>query len=289
MLEVCLFTALLSLAMHALPGLTINATDPANPERGRPRAIPACAITCCATWGRYSSAALLVPVAGHVAAWVVSVVFGFLLLSAVNTAIVALIAISFLMSRDGELPPQFQKLNQFGVPNLGLIVAAVIPALLVLIGQRRGRLGGPLRRGRRRRHCHQPGRLQHRRKLGLVTWERVLMFFTFLIMLAIEISLFVDKPSARRFRRGRAAGGLDLARLGRRVRAAAKDGPGGRRTGPGSLSPRRSHAQLQRQRGRPADDVRHPGHGQNAGFCHRRGAPDAPSALPAFRSIRCRC
>jgi hypothetical protein len=32
----------------------------------------------------------------------------------VNTAIVDLIAISFLTSRDGELPPRFEKLNGFG-------------------------------------------------------------------------------------------------------------------------------------------------------------------------------
>ena len=37
------------------------------------------------------------------------------------------------------------------------------------------------------------------KKLGLASWERVLMFGTFLIMLAIEISLFADKPSARFF------------------------------------------------------------------------------------------
>ena len=61
-----------------------------------------------------------------------SAVFFLLLLSAVNTAIVALIGISFLMSRDGELPPRFQKLNEFGVPNLGLLVATIIPAILVL-------------------------------------------------------------------------------------------------------------------------------------------------------------
>ncbi len=37
------------------------------------------------------------------------------------------------------------------------------------------------------------------RKLGLASWERSLMFVTFLIMLAIEVSLFADKPSARVF------------------------------------------------------------------------------------------
>src|SRR5580658_6215480 len=37
MLEVCIFTALLSLAVHALPSLTINATtDPANPDVDAP-------------------------------------------------------------------------------------------------------------------------------------------------------------------------------------------------------------------------------------------------------------
>jgi nucleotide-binding universal stress UspA family protein len=37
------------------------------------------------------------------------------------------------------------------------------------------------------------------RKLGLVKWERILMLFTFVIMLAIETSLFWDKPKARIF------------------------------------------------------------------------------------------
>ena len=71
-------------------------------------------------------------------------VFGFLLLSAVNTAIVDLIAISFLMTRDGELPPRFAKLNGFGVPNLGLIVATIIPAILVVAVKDMRGIGGTL-------------------------------------------------------------------------------------------------------------------------------------------------
>src|SRR5258708_18588369 len=70
--------------------------------------------------------------AGTIVALCVSVVFGVLLLSAVNTAIVGLISISFLMSRDGELPRQFEKLNSFGVPTLGLAIATIIPAILVV-------------------------------------------------------------------------------------------------------------------------------------------------------------
>ena len=89
-------------------------------------------------------------------------VFGLLLLSAVNTAIVDLIAISFLMSRDGELPRGFQKLNKFGVPNLGIIVATVIPAVLVIAVKDMAGLADLVCRRRRRRDCDQPGRQFHR-------------------------------------------------------------------------------------------------------------------------------
>src|SRR5205807_6655152 len=37
------------------------------------------------------------------------------------------------------------------------------------------------------------------RKLSIKTWERALMFGTFLVMAAIEISLLIDKPNARYF------------------------------------------------------------------------------------------
>src|SRR5580704_7521402 len=132
MLEVCIFTALLSLGMHALSGLTINTADVIHPDVDAP-GNPGVRDYMLRYMGQMFVGGAFGPGAGHVAGLIVSVVFGFLLLSAVNTAIVALIGISFLMSRDGELPPQFQKLNEFGVPNLGLIVATIIPAILVVI------------------------------------------------------------------------------------------------------------------------------------------------------------
>ena len=51
------------------------------------------------------------------------------------------------------------------------------------------------------------------RKLGLATWERILMFCTFLIMLAIELSLFVEKDHARNFALGVLAIGFILRGL----------------------------------------------------------------------------
>jgi amino acid transporter/nucleotide-binding universal stress UspA family protein len=198
MFEVCIFTALLSLAMHALPHLTINATDPLNPDVDAPGhpGVRDYMLKYMAQMFVGGPEHLLI---SHWAGLVVSWVFGLLLLSAVNTAIVDLIAISFLMSRDGELPQRFQKLNQFGVPNLGLIVATTIPMILVLAVKDLGGLADLYAVGVVGAIATNLGACSTDRKLGLVTWERVMMFITFLIMLAIEISLFATKPSARIF------------------------------------------------------------------------------------------
>jgi amino acid transporter/nucleotide-binding universal stress UspA family protein len=198
MLEVCIFTALLSLAMHALPGLTIDATDAANPNVNAPGAMGVRDYIL-RYMGQVFVGGALGPTAGHIAGWLISLVFGFLLLSAVNTAIVALIGISFLMSRDGELPPRFQKLNEFGVPHLGLLVATIIPAILVLTVRDVSGLADLYAVGVVGAIATNLGACSTDRKLGLVAWERTLMFFTFLIMVAIEFSLFADKPSARVF------------------------------------------------------------------------------------------
>jgi amino acid transporter/nucleotide-binding universal stress UspA family protein len=224
MLEVCIFTALLSLAMHAIPNLTIDNTDPNNPDVNAPGANGVRDYML-----RYMGQVFIGGVLGHTAGWwmgwVVSAAFGFLLFSAVNTAIVDLIAISFLMSRDGELPPRFQKLNQFGVPNLGLIVATVIPVILVLAVKDVSGLADLYAVGVVGAIATNLGASSTDRKLGLGPWERLLMFVTFLIMLAIELSLFVEKPSARVFALTVLAIGLVLrglaAEYAQRAKAAA--------------------------------------------------------------------
>lgn len=137
--------------------------------------------------------------AGKAAGWIVSGVFGFLLLSAVNTAIVDLIAISFLMSRDRELPESFEKLNRFGVPNLGLLVATFIPAILVVAVKDVAGLADLYAVGVVGAIATNLGASSTDKKLDLELWERNLMFCTFLIMGAIEISRFIDKPNARLF------------------------------------------------------------------------------------------
>lgn len=64
--------------------------------------------------------------------WLVRIVGGCLLLSATNTAINGLMSITYVMSRDGEMPAIFQKLNPFGAPWVAAIMAASVPAVVLL-------------------------------------------------------------------------------------------------------------------------------------------------------------
>jgi amino acid transporter/nucleotide-binding universal stress UspA family protein len=193
MAEVCIFTALLGLGMLALNGLQIHDGDVNAPGSPGVRDYMLRYMAEVFVGNPFGS------LAGAVAGWVVSGVFGFLLLSAVNTAIVDLIAISFLMSRDRELPQAFEKLNRFGVPNIGLIVATVIPAILVVAVRDVAGLADLYAVGVVGAIATNLGASSTDKKLGLERWERILMFCTFLIMAAIEVSLFIDKPNARLF------------------------------------------------------------------------------------------
>jgi amino acid transporter/nucleotide-binding universal stress UspA family protein len=193
MLEVCFLTALLGLGMLALNGLHVHGGDvdaPGNPGVRDYMLRYMAEIFVGSSFG---------PLAGQIAAWIVTGVIAFLLLSAVNTAIGALIAICFLMSRDGELPEQFERLNPFGVPNAGLIVATAIPALLVVAVRDVSGLADLYAVGVVGAIATNLGASSTDRKLDLKTWERVVMFCTFIVMAAIEVSLFIDKPNARLF------------------------------------------------------------------------------------------
>ncbi len=200
LLEVCIFTALLSLAMHALPNLTTQITVAGQPAQVNAPGHAGVRDYMLKYMGeQFVSGEFHSIWAGHIAGLIISIVFGFLLLSAVNTAIVALVGITFLMSRDAELPPQFQRLNSFGVPNVGLFAASLVPAFLVLAVKDMGGLAELYAVGVVGAIATNLGASATDRKLGLARWERVLMFCTFLIMLAIELSLFADKPNARIF------------------------------------------------------------------------------------------
>ena len=193
MLEVCVFTALLGLAMAALPGMTIVSGDVNAPGADGVRDYML------RYMAQIFAGNLFGPVFGHIAAWAVSIVFGILLLSAVNTAIVALSSISFLMARDQEMPPIFAKLNAFGVPNAGLFFAVLVPAGLVVAVSDMSGLADLYAVGVVGAIAVNLGATSTDWKLELKPFERSVMMITALIMTSIEISLFIDKPNARIF------------------------------------------------------------------------------------------
>jgi amino acid transporter/nucleotide-binding universal stress UspA family protein len=193
MVEVCVFTALLGLAMHALGGLTI-----ANGDVNAPGA-PGVRDYMLRYMGETFVGGALGPAIGHAFGFAVSIAFGFLLLSAVNTAIVDLITIQFLMARDREMPSIFQRLNKWGVPSFGMLLATIVPMLLVILVKDMVGLADLYAVGVVGAIATNLGATATDRNLRIKTWERTLMFGTFVVMAAIEMSLLIDKPNARYF------------------------------------------------------------------------------------------
>src|SRR2546421_6606089 len=193
MIEVCVFTALFGLAAHALNGLQIVNGDVNAPGAEGVRDY------LLRYMGQIFVGGAMGPAIGHAFAVIVSIVFGLLLLSASNTAIVDLIAIQFLMSRDRELPKIFQRLNKWGVPSAGMLLATIVPMLLVIIVKDMSGLADLYAVGVVGAIATNLGATSTDRKLSIKSWERTLMFATFIVMAAIEMSLLIDKPNARYF------------------------------------------------------------------------------------------
>jgi amino acid transporter/nucleotide-binding universal stress UspA family protein len=193
MIEVCIFTALLGLAMHALGGLQIVNGDVNAPHAEGVRDYML------RYMGEVFVGGALGPALGHVFGFIVSIVFALLLLSAVNTAIVDLIMIQFLMSRDRELPAIFQRLNKWGVPSFGMLLATIVPMALVILVKDMAGLADLYAVGVVGAIATNLGATATDRKLAIKTWERALMFATFIVMASIEMSLLIDKPNARYF------------------------------------------------------------------------------------------
>jgi nucleotide-binding universal stress UspA family protein len=133
---------------------------------------------------------------GHAFSIFVGIVFGFLLISAVNTAIVALIGVIYMMAQDGEMPPQFARLNKHGVPRVPLIVAVIIPILVLgLIRQFEG-LAGLYAIGVVGAISVNLGACTFNKRLGLRWYEHLLMGGTFLVLALVELTIAKTKPDA---------------------------------------------------------------------------------------------
>ena len=194
MIEVCLFTAFFSLMINAIPGLTlvdgnIDAPNASHIRDSMLRYLADYFVT--HFWANEAT--------GQLFGYIISGMFAMLLLSAVNTAIVALSSLLFVMSRDGEMPSFFQKLTPFGVPQLPLLVAAITPMLVLIFIHDLASLANLYAVGFVGAITTNLGVNAYDKAVPMTQKERYLMWFTFAIMFAIEITLFIEKPDARRF------------------------------------------------------------------------------------------
>ncbi len=128
-----------------------------------------------------------------------SVIFGMLLLSAVNTALADLVSIQYMLSRDKELPHAFSGLNRFGMPALPLVIGAVIPAVVVLIFPDVTALSGLYAIGVVGAIAINLGTTSTNGELALRKAERMLMLVLTVVMIAIETTICIVKPEARGF------------------------------------------------------------------------------------------
>jgi len=191
--EVCIFTALLGLAMNALPGLEISNGDVNAPNY--PNVRDAMLRYMAETFGGN----LFGVAFGHFFSLLITFVITLLLLSAVNTALVALISLLYIMSKDGEMPDVFQKLNTFGVPIYPTLAAFLLPIFVLLFISDISGLASLYAIGFVGAIVVNLGTTSTNPAVNLNTWSRVFMFGTFILMLLIEITLFIDKPHARTF------------------------------------------------------------------------------------------
>lgn len=173
LLEVSVLTFLLGIAMNAIPGLTDHTEDML-------RAI--------ATY--------------YIGPWygaLISVVFGFLLLSAANTAIGDLVSIQFLMAKDRELPSAFSQLNRFGMPGLALVIATAVPSLILVIEHDIVRLASLYAIGVVGAITLNLGSCALNRKIEISKSERFLLATGAVILAFIEVTIIFEKHNALLF------------------------------------------------------------------------------------------
>jgi amino acid transporter/nucleotide-binding universal stress UspA family protein len=133
---------------------------------------------------------------GHAFSIFVGIVFGLLLISAVNTAIVALIGVIYMMARDGEMPPQFARLNKHGVPRIPLLVAVAIPILVLAVTGKFEALAGLYAIGVVGAISVNLGACTFNKRLRLRFHEQFLMGATFLVLAVVELTIAKTKPDA---------------------------------------------------------------------------------------------
>ncbi len=149
--------------------------------------------------GEQFASATFSPAVGNFFGWIVGIVFFLLLLSAANTAIVAMIGLLYMMSRDREMPRQFRKLNRHGVPIYPLLIALGLPAVVLLVVANFTSLAGLYAIGVVGAITVNVGSCAFNRTVGFTWYDRILFGVTFSILFFVELTLAHTKLDALQF------------------------------------------------------------------------------------------
>jgi amino acid transporter len=182
-IEVVLFTALLAWAMLSMP----HSMEHVMRERWEDML---------SVLGEYYASLSLGPGIGKTFGVLVGIVVGLLLLSAVNTAIGALIGLFYMLARDGEMPRAFVKLNKHGVPIWPLVLSMLLPILTVLVATDLETLMGLYAIGVIGAITVNLGSCTFNKKIDFKLYERLIMGFTFVVLFAVEITVAKVKDGA---------------------------------------------------------------------------------------------
>jgi amino acid transporter/nucleotide-binding universal stress UspA family protein len=208
-IEVVAATALLGWAMLSLPnvlGLTLHITGADEISKFmQSRSEDMLRLV-----GEQFGAASISPGFGNLFGWIVGIVFFFLLLSASNTAIVAMIGLLYMVTRDGEMPRQFMRLNRHGVPHWPLLIAVGLPIIVVLSAANFTALAGLYAIGVVGAITVNVGSCAVNRSVGFTWYDHVLFAITFVILGAVELTLAHTKQDALFFVTCVLIGGLAL-------------------------------------------------------------------------------
>src|SRR6184192_1575775 len=160
--------------------------------------------------GEQFATATFSPAIGQIFGWAVGIVFCLLLLSAANTAIVAMIGLLYMMSRDREMPRQFRRLNRHGVPIWPLAIAIGLPAVVLLFAANFTALAGLYAIGVVGAITVNVGSCTFNRTVDFTWYDRVLFGVTFVILAFVELTLAHTKLDALQFVLAVLIGGLAL-------------------------------------------------------------------------------
>lgn len=208
-IEVVIGTALLGWAMLSLPsvlGKTLHLTD----KNQIAAALGQRSEDMLRFIGEQFATATFSPAAGQIFGWIVGIVFCLLLLSAANTAIVAMIGLLYMMSRDREMPRQFRRLNRHGVPLWPLFIASGLPVFVLLFAANFAALAGLYAIGVVGAITVNVGSCAFNRTKGFTWYDHVLFGITFVILAFVELTLAHTKLDALQFVLAILIGGLAL-------------------------------------------------------------------------------